>query len=141
MATDYVTPIKAALEACVRTALAAGFTDRIEYENEPYTPAADEAFVIVTIDFADHAAVEYGSTFQAQGVMDVIFMYPVDQGSGPADAAGALVRAACKRGTSLPAVNGIVTQFGDHPRPERGFTARGRYATPVRVRFYANVTA
>ena len=136
--------IRVALEARVREILGSSWFAHIVYENEPYAPSRGQPYVVVEIDFATPSADEMGESYQEIGLMDLKLLFPTDAGWGDAQAEADRLCTGFKRKTTM-VQNSTTVQVHQPPAQTPGFpvTDRGRpsYALPVRVPFFANVTA
>jgi hypothetical protein len=129
--------IRAALEtrlAALTPALATA------WENASYSPVDGVPFQRVEYITAEPENPEMGSFRRLSGFMQVTLMYP--QGSGPAVAAtrAELIRSWFPKGLSLTK-SGVVVMIDRTPYIMAGFRDENRWALPVRVSYFSNISS
>ncbi len=131
--------IRGALQAKLATITPALAT---AYENRPFTPPAqDVPYQEVTTVFTDPVNTENNAYYRQEGVFQVRLAYPEGNGAGPATTRAELIRTAFRRGLSLDPIDGITTTIWRTAAIGPSGPAGGRYWVPVRIRFWAHVTA
>lgn len=134
--------MSAAVREALETAVAElGWEDRTAWENLAFTPVEGEPYQRVNFVFAAPANTEISAAYMEQGFLQLMLCYPADTGWAEAAARADEIRAAFPRGRSLPPVGGVTTTIELTPEIMPAVFDQGRYCTPVRVRFFAPVSA
>lgn len=111
----------------------------IAWQNKPYKPIAERPYQKAFILTAEPGNAEYGAHYQERGIFQVTLMYPLMTGSAAAEARGELLRTTFERGNSF--VSGSVTVTIERtPHIGQGVADEDRWALPVKVRFFANIS-
>ena len=109
------------------------------WQNMPYTPVTGTPYQKVFILTAEPGNTEYGAHYQERGIFQVTLMYPLMTGSAAAEARGELLRTTFARGNSF--VSGSVTVTIERtPHIGQGMVDEDRWAVPVKMRFFANIS-
>lgn len=109
-----------------------------EWENVPYTPVDGVPYQKVDFMFAEPFNPEQsGGFYQENGIMQVMLLFPENQGAGDAVTRAEFLRAAFPFGLNLSA-DGVNVVINRTPRIASGARDGSRYAVPVQIRFYAN---
>lgn len=111
------------------------------YENTRYTPTAGTAYQACFLLPAEPGNTEFGPNYTQEGLLQVNLFYPAD-GSGPATATtrAEAIRTAFYRGRALTS-GGIVTTITRTPEIAPAFADGDRIVVPVRIRWFASLTA
>jgi len=114
----------------------------IASENTAYTPTAGVPYCEANLLLAQPSDLELGSqgAYREQGVFLVRLNYPLQVGKGQSLAFAALLRAYFKRGTTFAGSNGVQVTIDKTAEIAPGSVDGDRWVTPVRIRFYSNVT-
>jgi hypothetical protein len=131
-----VQAIRAALEQrlnAMSPALAAA------WENATFTPQTDVPYQKVNLLRATPDNPMYGPAHVASGFLQITLMYPQSAGPAPAEARAELVRTTFPRGSSMTS-GGITVTVQKTPEIGPGMPDGDRWALPVRIRYFANVT-
>jgi hypothetical protein len=107
------------------------------WQNQKFAPTVGSPYQRVALLFAEPDNPEIGTTTRDHGYMQVSLAYPLDDGTGDADARAELIRQTFYRGKSLVA-SGIVTTIEKTPAIGIGHVESDRWVIPVQVRFFAN---
>lgn len=128
----------------VRAALESALNDmsppvQTTWQNMPYTPVNGTPYQKAFILTAEPGNAEYGSHYQERGIFQVTLMYPLMTGSAAAEARGELLRTTFARGNSF--VSGDVTVMIERtPHIGHGMVDLDRWAVPIKIRFFANIS-
>lgn len=131
-----ISSIRAALESALN-----GMSPSVQttWQNSPYTPVTGTPYQKVFILTAEPGNAEYGAHYQERGIFQVTLMYPLMTGPAAAEARGELLRTTFARGNSF--VSGSVTVMIERtPHIGQGMVDEDRWAVPVKIRFFANVS-
>lgn len=111
------------------------------FENGPvYVPATGTPYQRVNLILAEPSNNENNRYHMERGFLQVTLCYPQGAGPGAAAARAELIRATFYRGASF--VSGSVTVTIDRtPEIAPAQIVDDRYVIPVRIRFYAHITA
>lgn len=131
-----VVKIRAALETALNAMSPAVST---AWENAAFVPVAGTPYQQVYILFATPDNIVYGSTHRELGYMQVRLMYPQAVGTSVVAARAELIRTTFYRGASF-ANGGVTTRIDKTPEIGAGSVDGDRYAIPVKIRFFANIT-
>lgn len=126
--------VRAALETAV---LAMSPALSTAMENVPFTPVQGTPYQRVNVLFSEPGNQEYGGNYQELGYMQLTLFYPLETGSGAANARAELIRQTFKRGASF-ANSGLTVVIERTPEIKAGFNDGSFYVLPVKVRFYSN---
>lgn len=130
--------VKAALE----TALAAMTPALVTaWPNVAFTPPLDSLTPWQRADvlFAAPEDLEIGATYhREQGVFLVTLFYPLQTGSGAAQARAELLRSVFYRGATFTNA-GVDVTIEQTPEISAGSADGDRWVIPVRIRFYSNI--
>lgn len=88
---------------------------------------------------AQPANPEAGTFQQAQGILQITLEYPQNVGPGVAEARAAALAAWFPRGLSLTA-SGVIVTINKASYIMAGFVDVDRWAVPVRVFYYSNIS-
>jgi hypothetical protein len=112
-----------------------------EWPNVGFTiPAPDAPYQTVTFLHSDPVNTEYGPNHRKEGFAQILLRYPRGAGVGGINARINLIEAAFKRGRGL--INGSVAVTIDRtPATSPPLYIADRYCIPVRIRYFANITA
>ena len=128
--------IQSALETALKSIVPALST---AYANTDFTPVVDVAYQEAWLLPATPENPIMGDAFHRQaGIFLVKLQYPPDKGSGPAAARAELIAALFKRGASF-VKDGVVVQIERTPEIGAGRPEEGRWALPVKIRWFANI--
>ncbi len=109
------------------------------WQNKPYPPIEGTPYQKAFILTAEPGNAEYGPYYQERGIFQVTLMYPLMTGSAAAEARGELLRTTFARGNSF--VSGSVTVMIERtPHIGQGLVDDDRWAVPIKIRFFANVS-
>lgn len=130
--------IRRALEGALNAMAPAVAT---QYENTRYTPVAGTPYQACYLLPAEPGNEEIGPNYTQAGLFQINLFYPAD-GSGPAAATtrAEAIRTAFYRGRSLTS-GGVVVTINRTPEIAPAFADGDRLVIPVRVRFFASLTA
>ena len=110
------------------------------YENAPYKPVEGTPYQRVNLLRADVENPEMGGSKRALGLFQVTLFYPRGKGPGPAETRADLLAAHFPKGLSLTKDGYVITIDGT-PRIMAGFEDGDRWAVPVRVPYFSNISA
>lgn len=131
-----------AIRRALETALAA-ITPALDtaYENRVYTPVNGTPYQAVTLLPAAPGNDEIGPNYTQSGLFQATLFYPAD-GTGPATAQtrAELIRTTLKRGNSYVS-GGVTTTVVRTAEIMPAFIEGDRYVLPVRLQFFASITA
>ena len=129
-----VVKVRTALEAAISAMTPALQT---AYENVPFTPTHGTPYQRVNVLFAEPGNQEYGANYQELGFMQITLFYPLETGTGAANARAELIRQTFKRGSSFQN-GGLSVVIERTPEIRPGANDGSFYILPVRARFYCN---
>lgn len=129
--------VKAALETGLNAMSPALST---AWENATFVPVAGTAYQAVNLLLAPPVNNEYGNGYREEGIMQVTLMYPIQVGASTALARAELIRTTFKRGTTFTKDTVTVT-VSNTPEIAPGAVEGDRYALPVKVRFFSNISS
>ena len=129
------------IRAALETALAA-MTPAVStaFQNVAFTPVANVPYQKAEFLWARPTNDEFGSNWRQDGICQVTLRYPANAGPGAAGARADLITATFKRGNSYTS-SGVTVVISDTPEEMPGYDDADRWAVPVRIRFYAHLTA
>lgn len=128
--------VRKALEAAVAAMSPALAT---AWENAAFQPPdAATPYQEVAILFAQPENLEFGRNYVERGFMQITLNYPQQKGPNAAQARGELLRETFYRSASFVA-SGVTVIIERTPEIMAGSTQNGRWAVPVRIRFFAHV--
>lgn len=110
------------------------------WENIAFTPEAGTAYQEVNLLFAPPVNNEYGNGYREEGIMQITLMYPIQTGANAAMARAELIRTTFKRGATFVKDTVTVT-VSNTPEIAPGAVEGDRYALPVKVRFFSNISS
>lgn len=114
------------------------------YENVAFTPPSSPPpgvpYQRVNLIFAQPDNDEQNRYYIERGFMQVGLLYPIGAGSGAAATRAELIRSTFFRGASF-ASGGVTTNIERTPEIAAAQVEGDRWFAPVRVRFYAHITA
>ena len=103
-------------------------------------PAPNIPYQSVTFLHADPVNTEYGPNHRKEGFAQILLRYPRGVGAADINARVDAIEGAFKRGRGL--LNGPVAVTIDRtPATSPPLYIADRYCIPVRIRFFANITA
>ena len=130
--------VKAALETALAAMVPALAT---AWPNVAFTPPLNSSTPWQRADvlFAAPEDLEIGSTYhREQGVFLVTLFYPLQTGSGAAQARAELLRSIFYRGATFTNA-GVAVTIEQTPEISAGSADGDRWVIPVRIRFYSNI--
>lgn len=132
-----IVSIRAALETALATISP---TLSTAYENAAFTPVTGTPYQRVWLMPAEPDNSEIGANYQEMGLMQIDLHYPKDSGPAAAAARVALIRSKFKRATSFSS-GGVIVTIQRTPEAIQSQEDADTYKLPVRVRWFANITA
>lgn len=133
-----IVSIRAALETKLNTITPAIST---AWENHPFTPVDGVPYQRVYLMPATPSNPTMGDGYyREQGIFQVSLFYPLQTGAAAAAARAELIRSAFKRGVSMTS-GGVTVQIGNTPEISQGRVDGDRFHVPVRIFWFAGVTA
>jgi len=131
-----IVAIRAALEVALNAMSPALST---AWENAAFAPVPGTPYQAVSLKWAQPDNVEFGSRHRELGFMEVKLMYPLQVGTSVAAARAELLRTTFYRGASF-ASGGVTVRIDKTPEVSPGAVEGDRFALPVKVRFFANIS-
>lgn len=110
------------------------------WENAPFTPAAGAPYQRVYLLPAEPENPEWGAMRRETGTLQISLCYPLGTGTREVADRAELIRSHFVRGTSAVADSATV-QFFRTPMISAAIIDADRYVLPVRIRYFANLTA
>lgn len=130
--------IRAALETAL---LAVSPSLQTAFENVNFEPVSGVAYQAAYVLFAQPANPEMGDTFkQEQGIFQINLRYPLGVGPGAAGAQAELIKALFHRAATFTA-GGIIVTVQLTPWVGPGTIDGDRWAVPIRITFFANISS
>lgn len=132
-----VVSIRAALETALN-----GMSPSLAtaWESVAYTPTAGTAYQRVWLLPARPVNNEISASHREQGILQVTLCYPLNTGPAAAAARAELLRDTFTRGATFTS-GGIKTTVSDVPEVLPAYVEGDRYCLPVRIRWFAHITA
>jgi len=109
------------------------------WENSTYTPVAGVPYQRVEFLRAEPETPTMDTFRREIGIMQVTLMYPLNKGAGDAESRAELIRAQFPKALRLSG-SGINVDFASSPHVMSGFRDEDRWAAPVRVRYFSNIS-
>lgn len=109
------------------------------YENAPYSPIAGTPYQRIELMRAQPENPTYDTFKRKLGVMQVTLMYPQSAGPRDAEARADAIGAWFPRGLTL-ASGGVTVTIDGTAYVMAGFQDGDRWAVPVRVPYFANIS-
>lgn len=132
-----VISIRSALETAIN---AMSPSIQTNWENVDFVPTVGTAYQKVNLLFAEPENVEFGANYRQIGILQITLFYPLKTGTNTAATRAELIRTTFKRGNSYTSGSVTVT-IQRTPEIGTGSVDGDRWMIPVRVRFFANLTA
>jgi len=109
------------------------------WQNAPYTPADGTPYQKAYLMPVEPENAEYGAHYRERGIFQVTLMYPLMTGPAATEARGELMRTTFARGNSFES-GGVTVTIERTPHIGQGVVDADRWAVPVRIRFFANIS-
>ena len=129
--------IRNALETAVN-----GMSPALEtaLENMAFKPTSGTAYQALNILPSTPVNNEFGNGHREEGIFQITLMYPLQNGAADALARAELIRTIFKRGATFTKDTVTVT-VSNTPEIAPGAVEGDRYALPVKVRVFSNISS
>lgn len=112
-----------------------GWASQTAWENVPFTPTTGTAYQEVATAFSEPDAFTLADSSQSQGVFQVRLLYPLNVGTGEADARAKAIADIFPRNLTLPIGGPPQIKITREPHVTGGGKQGDRDVTVIRIRF------